>query len=96
MSDAIDFLPIQVPLGQKRFVLAAKTGFCWRARHPPATLSQWKWPFVLAGGRPASTDQFVLAVHLNDRQHKCHQCWRLLKQTASTNVISAGGRLSEP
>jgi hypothetical protein len=26
--------------GQKRFVLAAKTGFCWRARHPPATLSQ--------------------------------------------------------
>jgi hypothetical protein len=27
-------------LGQKRFVLAAKTGFCWRARHPPATLSQ--------------------------------------------------------
>jgi hypothetical protein len=28
------------PLDQKRFVLAAKTGFCWRARHPPATLSQ--------------------------------------------------------
>jgi hypothetical protein len=28
------------PLGQKRFVLVAKTGFCWRARHPPATLSQ--------------------------------------------------------
>jgi hypothetical protein len=28
------------PLSQKRFVLAAKTGFCWRARHPPATLSQ--------------------------------------------------------
>jgi hypothetical protein len=27
-------------LGQKRFVLAAKTGFCWRTRHPPATLSQ--------------------------------------------------------
>jgi hypothetical protein len=27
-------------LGQKRFVLAAKTGFRWRARHPPATLSQ--------------------------------------------------------
>jgi hypothetical protein len=27
-------------LGQKRFVLAAKTGFCWQARHPPATLSQ--------------------------------------------------------
>jgi hypothetical protein len=27
-------------LGHKRFVLAAKTGFCWRARHPTATLSQ--------------------------------------------------------
>jgi hypothetical protein len=29
-----------ISLGQKRFVLAAKTGFCWRARHPSATLSQ--------------------------------------------------------
>jgi hypothetical protein len=27
-------------LGQKRFVLAAKTGLCWQAHHPPATLSQ--------------------------------------------------------
>jgi hypothetical protein len=27
-------------LGQKRFVKAAKTGFCWWARHPPATLSK--------------------------------------------------------
>jgi hypothetical protein len=27
-------------LGHKQFVLAAKTGFCWRARNPPATLSQ--------------------------------------------------------
>jgi hypothetical protein len=27
-------------LGQKRFVLAAKTCFCWRAQHRPATLSQ--------------------------------------------------------
>jgi hypothetical protein len=35
---------------------------------------------------PASTDPFVLAGHLNDRQHK---------QTANTNVIFAGGHLSE-
>jgi hypothetical protein len=36
----IIFQALQPALGQKRFVLAAKTGFCWRARHPPATLSQ--------------------------------------------------------
>jgi hypothetical protein len=51
---------------------------------------------VLAGGRPASTEPFVLAGHLNDRQHKCHQHWRLLKQPASTNAISAGGFLGRP
>jgi hypothetical protein len=51
---------------------------------------------VLAGSQPAITEPFVLADHLNDRQHKCHQCWRLLKQPASTNVMFAGGRLSEP
>jgi hypothetical protein len=50
---------------------------------------------VLAGGRTASTDPFVLAGHLNDRQHKCHQCLKLLKQTASTNAIFADGHLSE-
>jgi hypothetical protein len=50
---------------------------------------------VLAGSQPASTEPFVLAGQLNDRQHKCHQCWRLLKQPANTNVIFAGGRLSE-
>jgi hypothetical protein len=44
-------------------------------------LSQYKWPFVLAG-------------HLNDSQHKCHQRWRLLKQPASTNAITAGGFLT--
>jgi uncharacterized protein YgiB involved in biofilm formation len=38
----------------------------------------------------------VLAGQLNDRQHKCHQRWRLLKQTASTNVITAGGFLGRP
>jgi hypothetical protein len=38
----------------------------------------------------------VLAGHLNDRQHKCHQRWRLLKQPASTNAITAGGFLGRP
>jgi hypothetical protein len=38
----------------------------------------------------------VLAGHLNDRQHKSHQRWQLLKHPASTNVISAGGFLGCP
>jgi hypothetical protein len=38
----------------------------------------------------------ALAGHLNDRQHKCHQRWRLLKQHASTNAITAGGFLGRP
>jgi hypothetical protein len=63
---------------------------------PASNFELVEMALLLEGGWPASTDQFVLAGHLNDRQHKCHQCWRLLKQTASTNVISAGGRLSEP
>jgi hypothetical protein len=39
MADDIELFQ---PLGQKRFVLglAAKTGLCWGARHPPTTLSQ--------------------------------------------------------
>jgi hypothetical protein len=51
---------------------------------------------MLAGGQPDSTEPFVLAGHLNDRQHKSHQRWRLLKQPASTNAISAGGFLGCP
>jgi hypothetical protein len=38
----------------------------------------------------------VLAGHLNDRQHKCHQRWWLLKQPASTNAITAGDFLGRP
>jgi hypothetical protein len=51
---------------------------------------------VLAGGLPASTESFVLADHLNNRQHKCHQRWRLLKQPVSINAITAGGFLGRP
>jgi hypothetical protein len=35
-------------LGQKRFVLAAKTHLCWRAQHPPAVLCQHKCLSLLA------------------------------------------------
>jgi hypothetical protein len=49
------------------------------------------------GGWPAaSTEPFVLAGHLNDRQHKSYQRWRLLKQPSSTNAISGGGLLGCP
>jgi hypothetical protein len=60
---------------------------------------------LLAGETPASNFEPVemtlcaggwLAGHLNDRQHKSHQRWRLLKQPASTNAISAGGFLGRP
>jgi hypothetical protein len=39
-------------LGQKRFILAAKTHLCWWMQHPPAVLCQHKWLFFLAGVRP--------------------------------------------
>jgi hypothetical protein len=51
---------------------------------------------VLAGAPPASTEPFVLAGGLNDREHKGHQCWRFLKQPASTKVICAEGCLGRP
>jgi hypothetical protein len=38
LANPTDRTPLS--LGQKRFVLVAKTGFYWRARHPPAILSQ--------------------------------------------------------
>jgi hypothetical protein len=44
-------------LGQKWFVLPAKTHLCWRAQHPPSVLCQHKWLSLLAGARPPPLNQ---------------------------------------
>jgi hypothetical protein len=58
----------KVPLGQKRFLLAAKTPLCWRMQHPPAILCQHKWLSLLAGVRPPPLTT-VLAGDISTRQH---------------------------
>jgi hypothetical protein len=91
------------PLGQKRFVLA---GAAPASNFEPVemALCAGRWPArqhraICVGGslkRPPAQMSSALAGHLNDRQHKCHQLWRLLKQPASTNAITAGGFLGRP
>jgi hypothetical protein len=55
-------------LGQKRFLLAAKTPLCWRTQHPPAILCQHKWLSLLAGAHPPPLTT-VLAGDISARQH---------------------------